>query len=553
MTLCINGYQFGRSNHTVYLIDAFRALDPALLGRDWYTTQTLRYHGAFAWLSETLLKFGALEVGFLVGYLSLIVLLHVAWYRLARALGASVVGYLLSVVLYELLAGGTGLGMYRFLQDNCFLPSNVANVAMLWGIYFLIIRRPTPAGAALGIAGAFHLNHALVGIGLYGIAITCNHLATPPRERRMFSDLKRAAPGLLLLFSLALPNIIPAVRVATTQTNKLPLAEFVQLYVRLRHPHHYDPSTWPTAIWVCFFLPIIFAFFHVRRAPKLDDVKTQAVRVVLTLCGLILVALCFAGVWYVSEPLIQMSLWRFGIYVKLIACIGTAMALRAHAPMLLRIAPVLLVALYTGVRLWGGVAGDFATRGTGTVGVFFVLLVLIVVLLQTDFSKRAGLIVSLLVVGLMCGAWGRAVGFDVIPDDSADHLALCDYVREHTPKDALFLVPPDEQSMRLRGLRAVIINFKGVPQLSGEIGQWRDRLQTVLDVPDLRGLPAGFGPTLRAIGQRYDALAPDTLVVNARIFNANYIVTRHAVAFDGLNAPRLVWSSGQAFLYDLRS
>ena len=32
----------------------------------------------------------------------------------------------------------TGLGMYHFLQDSSFLPSNVANVAMLWGVYLWV-------------------------------------------------------------------------------------------------------------------------------------------------------------------------------------------------------------------------------------------------------------------------------------------------------------------------------------------------------------------------------------------------------------------------------
>ena len=77
---------------------------------------------------------GVLEAGFFAGYVALAALLHVAWHRLVRAAGGTEGAYLVSVLLFYLLAAGTGLGMYQFLQDAAFLPSNIANVAMLWGV-----------------------------------------------------------------------------------------------------------------------------------------------------------------------------------------------------------------------------------------------------------------------------------------------------------------------------------------------------------------------------------------------------------------------------------
>ena len=107
------------------------------------------------------MRLGWIEPGFLAGYLALAVLLHVAWRRLVRCLGGCDSVYLASVILYQLMAAGTGLGMYQFMQDSSLLPSNVANVAMLWGVYLWVRRRPAWAGFAFGVAGLFHLNHAL--------------------------------------------------------------------------------------------------------------------------------------------------------------------------------------------------------------------------------------------------------------------------------------------------------------------------------------------------------------------------------------------------------
>src|SRR5438067_13602038 len=81
ITLCVQGYQFGRSNHTVYLLDALHRSDPALLARDWFTTQTFQYHAIFGLITRALMRVGLLEPGFLVGYLALVFGFHLGWIR----------------------------------------------------------------------------------------------------------------------------------------------------------------------------------------------------------------------------------------------------------------------------------------------------------------------------------------------------------------------------------------------------------------------------------------------------------------------------------------
>src|SRR5689334_18546360 len=71
MTLCVRGYQFGESNHAVYLIDALRRTDPSLLRHDWWTQSTLQYHFVFNALTAALMRLGIVEPAFLVGYLAL--------------------------------------------------------------------------------------------------------------------------------------------------------------------------------------------------------------------------------------------------------------------------------------------------------------------------------------------------------------------------------------------------------------------------------------------------------------------------------------------------
>src|SRR6266550_4664815 len=58
ITLLVGGYQFGLSNHTVYLIDPLRHNHPEILKNDWWSTSTLQYHGAFTVISAALMRWG---------------------------------------------------------------------------------------------------------------------------------------------------------------------------------------------------------------------------------------------------------------------------------------------------------------------------------------------------------------------------------------------------------------------------------------------------------------------------------------------------------------
>src|SRR5213596_2586701 len=118
VTLTLRGYQFGGGNHCVYLVAPLREVHPELLANDWWTTHTLQYHVPFNKVTVMLMRAGIVEPAFLVLYLALVMLLHVAWLRLTLSLGLDARAYLLSVLLYYLSAGGTALGSYQFLQDS---------------------------------------------------------------------------------------------------------------------------------------------------------------------------------------------------------------------------------------------------------------------------------------------------------------------------------------------------------------------------------------------------------------------------------------------------
>ena len=592
LTLVVRGYQFGRSNHTVYLLDSLRVNDPTLLANDWYTTHTLQYHFVFTHLTAAFDRMGILRPAYLVGYLALIVFFQIAWFLLNQTLGGTRRTYLLSVLLYYLSAGGAGLGVFCFMQDSAFVPSNISNIAMLWAIYFWITRRPIGSALLFGVAGFFHLNHALVAIALWGALILWDHYffseSAESARSSAIEEKKRVPPGLplksvvtgtILVLAMCLPNLIPAARASLGGPHKIPLKDFVDLYVHLRHPHHYDPLSWPIALWISFLWPFPLAILAIRRLPKSPQIR-EACRVSLILCAMMLVAFFFAGVWFISEPLVQASLFRFSIYPKLLTCIGAGVfvgslpknlgkrfqlsALSNGAPIII---PTLVLIVFPMVVFfpWSAPARAFATaNATALISLLGICLVIGsfedidqkgAIDLKRLRQKGQGLsgfvyptlaIVSVAYVGFAFQLLGlrEFVGFDPTPE----YKSICDYAREHTPADAIFLVPPEEQEFRLLARRAIVINFKGVAQLSSELGEWRDRLCRVLDIPSLSVLPHHFDQVFDAMAKRYAELPPDHLRKVAGEYHARYIVTTHPFP-----APAVAdFESGRFHLYDLQ-
>jgi hypothetical protein len=384
------------------------------------------------------------------------------------------------------------------------------------------------------------------------------------RNRRGPASQQRAAlaVGTVFLIALCLPGVLPALRTVLTKTDRLPLATFVDLYVRLRHPHHYYPPSWPAVLWVTFLLPIAIAIPAYRRMLRAAsgsgaEPLRRASDAFLLYVLMLIIALLGAGILYVSEPLVQMSLYRFSVYPKLLSCIATAWVLFNRKPGItsLRWTIVLLFVLST-VLVFGHLRAPSVVQTNAFVIWLFMSLALTAILrprVEGWGRMLFGAITSACVVASLAMSWHK-LGFvhEGLRGDDAGYLALCDWAERNTPQGSVFVVPPDEQSFRLRARRAVVVNFKNVPQLSGELGEWRERLENVLDMPDIRRLPSPFPKTLAAIRARYAHVSPTHLATVARKYDARYVVTVRSVNDPALG--KLIFSdpTHSYFLYDLR-
>ncbi|MEM6560968.1 MAG: DUF6798 domain-containing protein, partial [Planctomycetota bacterium] len=510
----IRGYQFGRGNHHVYLLDALRINDPTLLQNDWWTANTLQYHWVFSYVAAVVMRVGIAEVAFLLMHAATVVLLHLAWWRIVRTLRGDLSVYVVSVLLYHALGGGFGLGLYAFLQDSSFLPSNAAAVALLWGVAFWLVRRDVAAGVCVGVAGVWHLNYAVVGVGAWGIYLVWRLAFTRDDRRTLL-----IATGAAWLPCLA--NIVPAlVAKAYTDDLRIPLNEYVDLYVKLRHPHHYDPGSWPVALWVAFLLPVPMAWRAWKTLHR-SLPRRRGVALVLAAGAVLLVALFGAGIFWTSGTLIQMSLWRFSVFPKLLLCVAAALW------------------IVVTLRPTAGRAAEKAAAWAVAIGIPVVGLVLLLLgVIPRDQTHTGWAVLACIAAGVPIALqrWAWAVpgvvlmlaasawnGTAARPDEPALR-EVAAWAEQATSVDAVFVVPPSASGFRLDARRAAVVTFKHVPQLSGEMRTWRAALQDVLAIDDLTAVPGDFNAKQAWMDERYRQRPLTALLDVASKHDATHVI-----------------------------
>ncbi|MGN6547128.1 MAG: DUF6798 domain-containing protein [Aureliella sp.] len=90
------------------------------------------------------------------------------------------------------------------------------------------------------------------------------------------------------------------------------------------------------------------------------------------------------------------------------------------------------------------------------------------------------------------------------PEVVRDWQAVCDWVAENTPTDALFLTPRAQQTFKWYAGRAEVVCYKDVPQDSRSLLEWYDRLVHCAPPRGPGGEPLGWTTSqLRALQARY--------------------------------------------------
>lgn len=511
------GWTYGVDNQVVYLLQSLRMLNPGILDHDWLATETTHYHPVYKYLAAGLMATGERSVG--IAQTVVIAAGMLGAHGLLRALEGPRRGlaafFLLAAVA---LVTRTNAACATYVFDHILQPSTLGSAAFLISVPLFVRGRWLASGIALAVSGMFHVNLLILFFGTYLLA----HLAIGGEDlrRRLVRQLGPAL-AVLLLF---LPMIL-----GTAMAKDAKLAQ--EIYATIRAPHHHvieghERDFLPYIGWMLLGLG--------AAAPLAAEADSPYRRLAALLAALVAVTwggIALASAWDVTQ-MRQLFPWRIVPHAQLLlGALACACAVRAIVePAVRRRYGVVSVALMLGGV---GVLSMFPTnRGMPVLHVLLAAAVGLLALVVAGswlVERRAGEAAKARAAAL----WGKAAlplafvaGLGAFVPLAASELEQFDrrsnvddglraaetelyaWMRKNTPVDAVFLTPPDVETMRFHGQRAIVVDWKSNPVVPGELLEWYRRLEDVVgkkvrSVKDLDGYNALDEARLERLRARY--------------------------------------------------
>ncbi len=436
-------------NETHYLAKAKQYWQPDWCAGDLFL-ESGKAHLTFYWTVGLLTKWFALPTVAWIGRLAAWLALAIAWQRLNRTITGLPLRAVLSAMLLVTLIDWTnfaGEWVVGGVEGKCF-----AYACVFWGLAALAEQRWRWVWPCFGLAAAFH-----VLVGGWSVIAAAMVWLWQPRESR--PKLLVMLPALMLGGALALPGVVPALQLTLTVSPET-VEQANQIYVFDRLPHHLSPLTMSGPELgkkaLRFGLLLLgFAwlrFFCIRQADNLP-----------------LASPCEGGGPKIPSFRPLDFLMRFAIATLIISVAGFAWELATwnHPAVAARILK------YYVFRL-----ADIAVPLATSLGVGWLTHRLL------QRQSKWGIALLLLAVSLP-----TLHLLDVSRDryekprppadrrlkDVAAFRNACDWANEHTPTDALFLVPRHAQSFKWYAGRSDLVTWKDVPQSADALLTWRER------------------------------------------------------------------------------
>lgn len=441
-------------NEAHYLCRLKHFWDPAYCRGDLFL-ESPDAHFTVVWLFGWVTQFLSLEATAWLGRLISWALLATGWTRLASRVTARP---LMAPLGAALLVYGTQ--QMHFAGEwviGGFEAKTLAYGFVLLAIADAVDARWNRAWLLLGVASAFH---ALVGgwsVVALGAAGLVSRQLPPPRSM---------LPGLVGGGLLAMAGVGPALALNLGTPAEV-VSEANQTYVFVRLPHHLAPLT-KGKDWLLersgghLKLLAIFAVLHALRVRRERP------------------GLCLVGWFAWAAEAISLA----GLAVELL--------LRDHP------ATAAAILKYYWFRL-ADIAAPIA-----------VSLLLVQWVGEGVAERRRWAVAAAALLALVSG---RQL-YDVVRERTEEPFAPADavmvdpvawaemgeWVREHTPGDAVFLVPQRSHTFKWRAERAEVVTYKDVPQDARSMVEWRRRYFDVFQTGVAEDGTREWTPCLAALG-----------------------------------------------------
>jgi len=471
------GISVGASNHAGLVPVVRRIIDPAYLPGDFGIELRLYHHRVFAYaVAGCSIIFGEDNALILLTIIGM-TLLSAALFYLCRTLGLSRVGFM-TVGLFiatNLAWAGLGLEENIFVGNRDIQPTTFAHALILFGVGCLIKKK---YHLAAFLAGLIALIHIQVGL-IFALLIVPFYIVALRSFR--FGDLVRFAALFFVPASFALSHLSHVLRRGLFDSS------LSLYYTDFRHPHHFELISVVAAVWVAAHLSAqAVAYWWLRRRERPES---RAVGVLLVM----------------SSTLAVLALAHFTDYYLL--RVGTLIKIQ-----FIRLSPLMTVfgalTVATVVNVW---EGERQRRQAGE-------------------TRRLGFATAALVLVGMLWALYRVtvptppryfIGIKRYAEHSSAWVDVGRWIKEHGPRDAVYLTPPGNSGFTYLTDRSTVAEFKINPDGTRYLTDWFERLR------DLGGgaLPGGRGfKNNSLLNQSFASLSRDQLAALGEKYRAAYAV-----------------------------
>ncbi|HEY3665384.1 MAG TPA: DUF6798 domain-containing protein [Polyangiaceae bacterium] len=520
------GFNYGFDNQVVYFLKSLALTDKSLLRADWFTHHTTQYHRVFIYFGAALLELNKKGWAVAIAQFLAVFVGALCMYRIVKRVAGATLGIAAFLLLLSMLfiTRTSSVGA-SYLFDTIMQPSTLGALGSVAGTLFFIEERWLYSGICLAAGGAFHANYLVLAYPIFGLA----HLALG------FKDLKKRlieqfAP--LVAVTIALSPLL----LAASHTKASPEAQ--EILFRIRSPHHYNPAHYernfmPFAAWQLLGIGSGWLIHRTPNGRRLGAVFTGLLATIWT--GTILTT-------FVDIPKVtQIFVWRFAPNADLMGQILVACALAqvlARPRILRSYAPVALGLVCAGLGVFGLYFRNkdgaqlprllFTFFGIAVAArVLDLALDLLAHLLPSQQSLvalakrwlgRSPLVIGALMLYLLAPdrvAQGYARS-NLLKEQGGSQADLYRWLRESSPKDAVYLTPPDLEDTRFLGQRAIVVDWKAVPLIPTELLGWYERLC------DVSGRRIGGPSDLNG----YGAMDPERLAMIVSKYHPDYVVLR---------------------------
>jgi len=518
--LLFNPYEFAVNDHTYKIPLLITAFDDTLYARDiTINVEKAHYISYFYLLGYPLMKAAGLEIAFFIIYALTQTLFYLSIYLIAVRLSNEKIVGLMAVLLLMFARPALG-GIATF--DSIVEERAVAFSLLLLAIYLLIARQYWLAGLVSACAASIHLITA-VNVGLF--------IAMFFAARLMFRDLrKESLRGCLCYFPLLFLGALPVIVKKMLGEQKGDIfqridPDWLRMILQRSSPHflpNYQEFRFMLLL-ACVVFVLFLASRLLKKSSNPEALILYGAAFVTMLLGFalavyfvdvdpILLGLqlsflraseLFVVLSYVMLAVLMFRLFSFNkVILFLVFFLAVFFCFRQFEPAyhrnLLAGACIIVLIVEIARRKWPRLSAAHPRYGIGEAVILMVLFALLLVRNGTDIQVN-----------------------NPFKADQNDNIDAQLWLAEHSDKNALVMVPPNEKDFRIHSKRSTL-------------GSWKDWTFNCLDREfafamheHLRDL-ANLDKLLLRHDQGkayYQSLKDDELLRIAHKYHADYIVS----------------------------